>query len=274
MPVQNSGDRLEIKLELLIRNGERRIALRFPYNIELITIAKQLGATWSATDRCWHVANGREHVSVVFSAFKGKAWVDYSGLKVTVEKKNTAPKPAKAERPTIPKAYVLKLERLRYSPNTIRAYTQMLGDFMLFHPGKELDDLNEDDIHAFMDHLVARKLSASHQNQAVNAIKFHFEKVLGRPRVVHRIDRPRKSSRLPNVMSEAEVKKVLEAPMNTKHRAMLMLVYSAGLRSGELLALRPEDLDRDRKLLKVIGGKGNKDRVSLLSSKALIAVDV
>ena len=82
------------------------------------------------------------------------------------------------------------------------------------------------------------------------------------------------SSRLPNVMSEAEVKKVLEAPMNTKHRAMLMLVYSAGLRSGELLALRPEDLDRDRKLLKVIGGKGNKDRMSLLSSKALIAVDV
>jgi len=74
-------------------------------------------------------------------------------------------------------------------------------------------------------------------------------------------------------MNESEVKRVLNAPMNSKHSAMLMLVYSAGLRSGELLALRPADLDRERKLLRVNGGKGGKDRMSLLSDKALEAVD-
>ncbi len=277
MCAKNAIDRKEVKLAPLLHKGERRIALHFPYDTELITIAKKLGAVWSAAQRCWHVPNGREHIAEVFAAYKGTAWVDYSGMKAD---EAYAPAPTKertklpaSERPVVPDAYLLKLQRLRYSPNTIRTYTQHLKDFMAFHLSKNLDDLNETDIHAYMDHLVARKLSASHQNQAVNAIKFHFEKVLGRPRVVHRIDRPRKSSRLPNVMSEEEVKKVLEAPMNTKHRAMLMLVYSAGLRSGELLALRPEDLDRDRKLLKVISGKGNKDRMSLLSSKALVAVD-
>ncbi|MCB0790110.1 MAG: tyrosine-type recombinase/integrase, partial [Flavobacteriales bacterium] len=87
---------------------------------------------------------------------------------------------------------------------------------------------------------------------------------LGRPRIVHRIDRPRKGKPLPKVLSEEEVKRLLDAPMNSKHRAMLMLVYSAGLRSGELLALRPDDLDRARSLLRVQSGKGNKDRYTLL----------
>jgi integrase/recombinase XerD len=277
MPAGISVDRVEVKLAPLAYKGERRIALRFPYDKDMIAIAKELGARWSSTHSCWHVPDGRESIAAVFAAYKGIAWVDYTGLKAVRNgsdaPKKERPKRKTIERPEIPNAYVLKLQRMRYSPNTIRAYTQLLADFMAFHHGKALDGLNEEDIHAYMDHLVARKLSASHQNQAVNAIKFHFEKVLGRPRVVHRIDRPRKSSRLPNVMSEAEVKKVLDAPMNSKHRAMLMLVYSAGLRSGELLALRPEDLDRDRKLLRVIGAKGNKDRMSLLSTKALSAVD-
>ena len=96
---------------------------------------------------------------------------------------------------------------------------------------------------------------------------------LGRPRIVHRIDRPRKGKPLPKVLSEEEVKRLLDAPMNSKHRAMLMLVYSAGLRSGELLALRPDDLDRARSLLRVQSGKGNKDRYTLLSQRAVEAVD-
>ncbi|MBK9598004.1 MAG: tyrosine-type recombinase/integrase [Flavobacteriales bacterium] len=249
------------------------MALRFPYATELIAVAKALGARWSQGRKTWHLPAGPEHVARAFEAYRGKAWVDYTAMKGNTAKPAEAPQPPQPARPAAPQEYLLKLERLRYSPNTIRAYTQLLSAFMAFHPGRELDSLNEEDIHAFMDHLVARKLSASHQNQAVNAIKFHFEKVLGKPRIVHRIDRPRKADRLPNVMSEEEVKKILDAPMNSKHKAMLMLIYSAGLRSGEVLALRPQDLERDRKLLRVNGAKGNKDRMTLLSEKALEAVD-
>ena len=275
MPAGISVDRVEVKLAPLAYKGERRIALRFPYDKDMIAIAKELGARWSSTHSCWHVPDGRESIAAVFAAYKGIAWVDYSGLKSTRPENGTGKPPKKPpiELPTVPEAYVLKLERMRYSPNTIRTYTSMLAGFMAFHTGKELDRLTEDDIHAYMDHLVQRKLSASHQNQAVNAIKFHFEKVLGRPRIVHRIDRPRKGHALPKVMSEEEVKRVLDVPMNSKHRAMLMLVYGAGLRSGELLALRPEDLDRSRGLLRVQGGKGNKDRYTILSQRAVAAVD-
>lgn len=250
------------------------MALRFVYDLELIAVAKELGATWSRTGKTWHLPAGPAQVKLAFEAYRGKAWVDYSAMKPTGKVVVEPPTPPPAPRPLVPKEYLLKLERLRYSPNTIKVYTQLLGAFMAFHPGRELDHLTEEDIHAFMDSLVARKLSASHQNQAVNAIKFHFEKVLGRPRIVHRIDRPKKGHRLPNVLSEEEVKRILDVRMNSKHKAMLMLVYSAGLRSGELLALRPQDLDRDRKLLRVNGAKGNKDRMTLLSAKALEAVDL
>jgi integrase/recombinase XerD len=274
MPTHKTVDRLEVKVLPLQIEGEEHIALHFPYDASLITVAKELKAAWSASRRCWHLRNGKGRLAEVFSAYKGKAWVDYSAMKAKPSSGSSVLQTAEPSLPKVPEAYVLKLERMRYSPNTIRAYTQLLSAFMAFHPGRELDSLTENDIHAFMDHLVQRKLSASHQNQAVNAIKFHFEKVLGKPRIVHKIDRPRKTKRLPNVMSEEEVKKVLAVPMNSKHKAMLMLVYSAGLRSGEVLALRPEDLDRDRQLLRINGAKGGKDRMTLLSSKALEAVDV
>lgn len=274
MPAQRSVDRLEVKVLPLQFEGKEHITLHFPYDASLIAIAKDLRASWSASFRCWHLPNGRGRLAEVFNAYKGKAWVDYSAMKGKPKPAAPVPRPSKPSLPKVPEAFVLKLERMRYSPNTIRAYTQLLSAFMAFHPGRPLDSLTEDDIHAFMDHLVQRKLSASHQNQAVNAIKFHFEKVLGKPRIVHKIDRPRKTRRLPNVMSEEEVKKVLAVPMNSKHKAMLMLVYSAGLRSGEVLALRPEDLDRERQLLHIIGAKGGKDRMTLLSTKAMEAVDM
>ncbi|MCB0785370.1 MAG: hypothetical protein KDC02_14330, partial [Flavobacteriales bacterium] len=107
----NTGDRKEVRLAPLVHRKERRIALHFPYDSDLIAAAKAAGARWSNTHKCWHVPNGREQVAAVFNAFKGKAWVDYSGLKAeTNEPAAARPKPAPKERPTVPEAYVLKLE--------------------------------------------------------------------------------------------------------------------------------------------------------------------
>jgi len=114
-----------------------------------------------------------------------------------------------------------------------------------------------------------RGVSTSYQNQAVNAIKFYYEKVLGGNRKFYFIDRPKKEKTLPNVLSEDEIKRILQSPVNLKHKAMLWLTYSAGLRVSELLELKPADIDSDRMQIHIRSAKGNKDRFTILSTKVL-----
>ena len=119
-----------------------------------------------------------------------------------------------------------------------------------------------------------RRISKSYQNQLVSALRFMCESVLGMPALALRIPRPRKERRLPAVLSQEEVARMLARTRNPKHRALLMLVYSAGLRVGEVVRLRTADLDVDRGLVRVRQGKGNKDRYTLLARKAVEAVQI
>lgn len=99
----------------------------------------------------------------------------------------------------------------------------------------------------------------SYHNQAVSAIKFLYEHVLKVPREVADVPRPRKERKLPAVLSREAVMRLLEAVGNLKHRALLMLVYSAGLRVSEVVRLQKEDIDEERRLIRVRGGKGRKE---------------
>ena len=86
---------------------------------------------------------------------------------------------------------------------------------------------------------------------------------------IDKIHRPKKAKTLPNVLSKEEVKKMLEAPVNTKHKMMLCLIYSCGLRCGGLLALKPVHIDSKRNVLLIKNAKGQKDRIVPLSPKIL-----
>lgn len=118
-----------------------------------------------------------------------------------------------------------------------------------------------------------RRISRSYHNQVVSALRFLFETVLGRPRLALAIPRPKKEKRLPEVLSPDEVARLLAKPRNLKHRALLLLLYSSGLRVGELVRLEPADLDLDRGLVRVRRGKGAKDRITLLADRAVEAID-
>ena len=106
----------------------------------------------------------------------------------------------------------------------------------------------------------------------MSALRFLCESVLGQPRLALGIPRPRKERRLPNILSQEEVARLLRKARNPKHRALLMLLYSAGLRVGEVVRLTPQDLDLDRGLVRVGQGKGGKDRYTLLARRAMDAV--
>ena len=171
---------------------------------------------------------------------------------------------------TLPKGYLELLEQKRYSLSTIKAYKIYFSDFMEYHKGQDLDLLTVEDINSYMLHMVKEKhISATQQNMRINAIKFYYEKVRkGKRQYYGGIARAKEYKALPEVLSREEMKSIFAQLSNRKHRCMISLIYSAGLRRSELLNLTPQDIISERMLIR-IAGKGKKCRYSLLSEKLL-----
>lgn len=131
--------------------------------------------------------------------------------------------------------------------------------------------MTKEEIEAFVYHQITKyKISESAQNTLINAIKAYYEHVLGRERTIYDIQRPKKSLTLPNVLSQEEIKAILCSVENIKHRAVLMLIYSAGLRISEAINLRNRDIHSDDGYIFIKGGKGKKDRKTVLSPILLV----
>jgi len=162
------------------------------------------------------------------------------------------------------------LETKRYSENTIKTYIDALRVFFCFHHEKSIDALNVEDVVVFnTDYILSKSLSISYQNQVINAIKLFYKNRYKRNMDIGLLERPRREKRLPNVLSKNEIKLILEAPINLKHRSMLSLIYACGLRRSELLNLKPKDVLSDRNLLFIRQSKGKKDRVVPISNKVI-----
>ena len=158
----------------------------------------------------------------------------------------------------------------RYSQNTIKTYADALEVFFRFYKDQAPESLNIEDIINFnTSYILKKNLSASYQNQVINSIKLFYRNRFNRAMEVDFIQRPRREKRLPNVLSKNEVKSILEAPTNLKHRAMLSLIYACGLRRSELLNLTLKDILSDRNLLFIRQSKGKKDRVVPISIKLI-----
>ena len=162
--------------------------------------------------------------------------------------------------------------RLHYSYHTERAYADWVRRYCLFHTDeagrpRHPEALAEPDLAAFLSHLAEdRGVAASTQNQALHAVLFLYEHVLGRPLGrVGGVARAKRPKRLPVVLSRSEVDAVLNE-LRGVHRLVGMVLYGSGLRLREGLRLRVHDLDPDRGRLTVREGKGGKDRVTVLAS--------
>jgi integrase/recombinase XerD len=109
------------------------------------------------------------------------------------------------------------------------------------------------------------KLSENTLHSKINALKFYYEQVLGREKFFWEIPRPKKHLILPKVLGEQELRRLFDATNNLKHKAILFTAYSAGLRVSEVINLRMQDIDRERRQLFVYCSKGKKDRYVALS---------
>jgi integrase/recombinase XerD len=169
-----------------------------------------------------------------------------------------------------PDEYLLKLKEMRYSEHTIKNYASSFEEFINFHYKTDIDRITEPMIIEFLRYLVMeRNVSESYQNISINAIKFYYERVLGGQRKIYLIERPRREKKLPVVLSTAEVTAILKCTENIKHKALLTLIYSAGLRISEAINLKLTDIDPQRMQVRINAAKGKKDRYTLLSIKAL-----
>ena len=168
------------------------------------------------------------------------------------------------------KKYKDLLIQKRYSENTFKIYCGYFQDFCNYFKNVNLKEITTENINNYILHLIKTKnISISQQNQRINAIKFYYEKVLNRQKQFYNLHRPKKEHKLPKVLSKNEVKKILDSSKNIKHKSILMLIYSAGLRRSELLNLHISDIDSERMVINIRGAKGKKDRISLLSSNML-----
>jgi site-specific recombinase XerD len=167
--------------------------------------------------------------------------------------------------------YLQLLHQKRYSFNTIKTYSSYFRDFLHHFQEQKIRCISKDQINQYVQLLIrTRNISASQQNQRINAIKFYYEKVLGRKKTTYYLTRPKKEKRLPAVLTLEEVNLILDQCRNIKHKCILMTIYSGGLRRSELINLKVSDIDSKHMLIRVENSKGGKDRYTLLSEKLVM----
>jgi site-specific recombinase XerD len=154
----------------------------------------------------------------------------------------------------------------KYSHQTIKIYIHFNKTFCRT-TGKRPEEVCPEDITHYLAHLNKdRNFASSSMNLAFSSLRFFYHRVM-KKEITRNLYRPRQDKRLPGILSRSEIKQILDGEKNPKHRLLLMLAYSSGLRVSEVVALKREHIDLNRKLLLVRAGKGRKDRYSILSHK-------
>jgi integrase/recombinase XerD len=251
----------------IVKTQYQNFQVIFKYNLNVYQFIKNIkGAKWNVNQKIWIVPHTEENLHLIQNYCSQN---NFRLEKSSQKEKQLIPKSQQIHNFPLPPEYLQKLELVRYSPQTIKTYTSIFLDFINFTKETNYTEITEEQINNYLMHLVKRNVSASYQNQAINAIKFYFEKVLGQQRKYYQIDRPFPDKKLPSVLSIEEVKSIIESIDNLKHKCIIQLIYSAGLRISELTNLKIKDIDKNRKQIFVRGGKGKKDRQTVLSEKIL-----
>lgn len=216
---------------------------------------------YHATQKLWSIVHTEQNWKLLQEIFKGQMIIEDCQKKLAIPSK-TLNEASEAILSSLEQKLILKA----FSQSTIRSYCSSLKSFLSFFESRDLKDLTKEDIESFVFHQISKyKISESAQNTLINAIKAYYEHVLGRERTIYEIQRPKKSLVLPNILSQDEIKAILASVENLKHRTILMLIYSAGLRIGEAIKLRVRDIHSDEGYIFIKGAKGKKDRKSVLS---------
>ncbi|MFZ1676538.1 MAG: tyrosine-type recombinase/integrase [Saprospiraceae bacterium] len=263
-----------IKASLASLDDKTYIRLDFDYDENIISMVRAIsGRRWSQTFKCWYVPDIptlREKFGIKLDLVKdetgtitgGKDSRGFQSTNLTAFEKL----------PTDVKSRLLEfrkwMEQHRYSEQTIRNYLNHLSQVFVFLGEMDIKEVRAEDIIRFNTEVIIKnKLSVSYQRVVTGAIKLFYSHFFDHAMDIDRLDRPFRENTLPIVLSKSEVERILKSSGNIKNRAMLSVLYSCGLRRGELLSLKISDLDKERNLIRISQGKGRKDRYVPYSEK-------
>ena len=269
-------DRVHITLKPFSHNEKNYIALEFDYNNSSVKNYVQAfpNVKWSKTYKTLYIKYYKAKIKELFDYFRAQNWyVDYSAFKATsapieVPKKPSIIKkfpPLNDEQKRSITQFSKWLEQKRFSKNTVNIYVEVTVLFLRYINLKHITILSARSIEQFnYDFIFNENKSVSYQNQCISGIKHYmnFKDVLFEP---IEIERPKKDKKLPTILSKPEVKLLFSVTKNLKHKTLLIIVYSAGLRIGEALSLQLKDLDFERGVIHLKSAKGRKDRFTFLS---------
>lgn len=254
-----------ILLKQKVHRKKSQLLVTFEYESSLIkSIRKIKGAKWSSTLKAWYVNDSKENLDLIFEVFNDIANVDSSEL----SKKNLFKRILTEDQKVLLNNFYLYLKGKRYSQSTIQTYTFFVADFVNFYTKVPLKELTNRSVELFIEKIfIERNYSVSSQRQFISALKIFIHFYPHTQINDLTLERPKKSRKLPNVLSQEEVLDIIRSTQNLKHRAVLALIYSCGLRISELINLKLVDFHIERKQLIIKNGKGRKDRyVSLADS--------
>jgi len=267
--------------EILIQKAnEQWLCLWIPYEkYGWIDIVKSiLGRKWLPEEKCWIIP-------YVKDSLERLGQIDECNLNFNFELSNAIPSffemPSPPENRRIKKKELMDIQKKavtaledrllieRCSWRTIKSYRSHLINLLLAYPNEKPSCLKAEQIQTYiLQQIKTKNISESTQNQLINALKAFYERVCKQTDKVKSFVRPKKKpKKLPNILSKKEVEDLLNSIQNIKHKAMVSLIYAAGLRKGELINLRKKDIIFSRKCIFVKNAKGKKDRLVMLSPK-------
>lgn len=251
---------------------DKRIKFSIPFKaIDWRKAVKELNTSWyHPNQKLWSIVNDEKLLVQLKSIFDGQFTI-----------RNVPKQKCEVPYVTLNEANLDRLASLEkqiilrgYSTSTIKNYKSCFIRFLTHFQESSIElpveQLEKEALENYVYSLISNhRISESKQNTVINSIKFYYEKVLGRPKIKYRIQRPKKAHTLPNVLSQEEVLRLITTPANIKHKAILSLLYSGGLRLSEVLNLRIEDIKSNTSTIFIKGAKGKKDRVTVLSLQLL-----
>ena len=256
-----------IYLEQKVHRNSLKLLIKFKFDNGLISLIRSIsGATWSKTLATWYIEDNKVNYDKVITTFKEVTTINASKISKTIPFKRKLTN----EQKTILNNFYLYLKGKRYSKSTIQTYTFFVADFVNFHTKTPLEELTNRDVELFIEKVfLERDYSISSQRQFISALKI-FIVFCPQTKINDLVlERPKKSRKLPNVLSQEEVLRIVQVTKNLKHRAIIVLLYSSGLRIGEITSLQLKNIDIERKQVKIESGKGRKDRFVVLASSFL-----
>lgn len=249
---------------------------------EMSLIKSCFGRIWCAEARLWLLPYGKESWKEISTKLPSiKTNTPHKAIRIRSdvlyhstskpEKANTTTKEVKRLSDTHEYAILQMQEQLivkRYQPATQKNYLSNFRSFLAYFPDVNVREIDKNQIRNFLLHKIeSDKITESTQNGLINAIKFYYEQVEKRERFTIYDLRPRRPKQMPGFLSKEEVVRLIASIANEKHRLIIKLIYSAGLRLGELIRLKKNDIQVEKNYILIRCSKGKKDRLVTLSEK-------